>query len=70
MIEPIDRPTLQHNESPAAWEPFFKAFSHPVEDQQKKQILDGLSFELARQIQHHLQKMKEHYRKLREEHNT
>jgi hypothetical protein len=70
MIKPIDRQPLPGIESPKAWAPFFNAFSYPVEDQQKKQILDGLSFELARQIQHHLKKMKEHYRKLREEHKT
>ena len=67
MIEPIYRQALPNIESHKAWAPFFDTFSHPIEDHQKKQIIDGLSYELARQIQHHLKKMKEHYRKLREE---
>jgi hypothetical protein len=66
MIEPINRQAPPNIQTHKAWAPFFDKFSHLVEDQQKK-IIDGLTFELARQIQHHLKKMKEHYRKLRED---
>ena len=50
------------------WNPFFNQFPHPLEDKQKKEIIESLTLEISRQIQHHLKKMKEHYKKLREDH--
>lgn len=68
MIDPISAKTQPvFTESYKEWNPFFNQFLHPVEDKQKKQIIESLTLELSRQIQHHLKKMKEHYKKLRED---
>lgn len=69
MIEPLHSTTSVYKESFPQWKPFFDQFSHPVEEKQKKEIIESLTLEIARQIQHHLKKMKEHYKKLREEQN-
>jgi hypothetical protein len=67
MIDPIRLQTPIHKEISQEWKPFFETFAHPVENDQKKEMIDNLTLEIARQIQHHLKKMKEHYRKLRQE---
>jgi len=67
MIDPIRLQTPIQQENFQEWKPFFETFAHPVEDAQKKEIIDNLTLEIAKQIQHHLKKMKEHYRKLRQE---
>lgn len=68
MIPPVQPFTSNPPKEPFQdWSPFFNTFSTPVENDQKKEIIASMTNELSRMIQHHLKKMKEHYKKLRED---
>lgn len=60
-------PPLSSNEN--SWNSFFSQFNIEPSDEERKEMTRHFTQELTRMIQHHMHKMIEAYKKMREEKN-